>query len=80
MLHRNFALASGRNPSHSTMHSLSHKQQTDRHAGNLLACPDGRLCYLDFGMMSYADTNQRNGFLLAVVVRYTVVVRLGGGI
>eukprot|EP00980_Cylindrotheca_fusiformis_P011821 scaffold2816_cov121-Cylindrotheca_fusiformis.AAC.37 len=34
---------------------------------NLLACPDGRLCYLDFGMMSYADRNQRNGFLLAVV-------------
>jgi hypothetical protein len=35
--------------------------------GNLLACPDGRLCYLDFGMMSYADSKQRNGFLLAVV-------------
>jgi predicted unusual protein kinase regulating ubiquinone biosynthesis (AarF/ABC1/UbiB family) len=32
-----------------------------------LACPDGRLCYLDFGMMSYADRAQRNGFLLAVV-------------
>lgn len=39
----------------------------DPHAGNLLACPDGRLCYLDFGMMSYATKNQRNGFLLAVV-------------
>ncbi|CAB9527539.1 protein kinase UbiB [Seminavis robusta] len=39
----------------------------DPHAGNLLACPDGRLCYLDFGMMSFADTQQRNGFLLAVV-------------
>eukprot|EP00559_Dactyliosolen_fragilissimus_P004100 CAMPEP_0184861890 /NCGR_PEP_ID=MMETSP0580-20130426/6475_1 /TAXON_ID=1118495 /ORGANISM="Dactyliosolen fragilissimus" /LENGTH=985 /DNA_ID=CAMNT_0027359549 /DNA_START=154 /DNA_END=3111 /DNA_ORIENTATION=+ len=39
----------------------------DPHAGNLLACKDGRLCYLDFGMMSYADTPQRNGFLLAVV-------------
>jgi predicted unusual protein kinase regulating ubiquinone biosynthesis (AarF/ABC1/UbiB family) len=39
----------------------------DPHAGNLLACPDGRLCYLDFGMMSYADRAQRNGFLLAVV-------------
>jgi aarF domain-containing kinase len=33
----------------------------------LLACPDGRLCYLDFGMMSYAASHQRNGFLLAVV-------------
>jgi hypothetical protein len=40
---------------------------TDPHAGNLLACPDGRLCYLDFGMMSYAAASQRNGFLLAVV-------------
>eukprot|EP00591_Stephanopyxis_turris_P001028 CAMPEP_0195520670 /NCGR_PEP_ID=MMETSP0794_2-20130614/17404_1 /TAXON_ID=515487 /ORGANISM="Stephanopyxis turris, Strain CCMP 815" /LENGTH=798 /DNA_ID=CAMNT_0040650081 /DNA_START=92 /DNA_END=2488 /DNA_ORIENTATION=+ len=39
----------------------------DPHAGNLLACEDGRLCYLDFGMMSYADREQRNGFLLAVV-------------
>lgn len=39
----------------------------DPHAGNLLATPDGRLCYLDFGMMSYADAAQRNGFLLAVV-------------
>jgi len=39
----------------------------DPHAGNLLACPDGRLCYLDFGMMSYAAKAQRNGFLLAVV-------------
>ena len=34
---------------------------------NLLACADGRLCYLDFGMMSYATLEQRNGFLLAVV-------------
>lgn len=40
---------------------------TDPHAGNLLAQPDGRLCYLDFGMMSYADAQQRNGFLLAVI-------------
>lgn len=39
----------------------------DPHAGNLLACKDGRLCYLDFGMMSYAERAQRNGFLLAVV-------------
>jgi len=39
----------------------------DPHAGNLLAVPDGRICYLDFGMMSYAETQQRNGFLLAVV-------------
>jgi len=39
----------------------------DPHGGNLLACKDGRLCYLDFGMMSYAGSAQRNGFLLAVV-------------
>lgn len=39
----------------------------DPHAGNLLVVPDGRLCYLDFGMMSYAGSEQRNGFLLAVV-------------
>mmetsp|Transcript_18161 Transcript_18161/g.22231 ORF Transcript_18161/g.22231 Transcript_18161/m.22231 type:complete len:1040 (+) Transcript_18161:205-3324(+) len=39
----------------------------DPHAGNLLVVPDGRLCYLDFGMMSYAAAPQRNGFLLAVV-------------
>lgn len=39
----------------------------DPHAGNLLATRDGRLCYLDFGMMSYATADQRNGFLLAVV-------------
>jgi predicted unusual protein kinase regulating ubiquinone biosynthesis (AarF/ABC1/UbiB family) len=39
----------------------------DPHAGNLLATADGRLCYLDFGMMSYADVSQRNGFLLAVI-------------
>jgi len=39
----------------------------DPHGGNLLACPDGRLCYLDFGMMSYVNRAQRNGFLLAVV-------------
>eukprot|EP00986_Skeletonema_menzelii_P013349 scaffold7689_cov139-Skeletonema_menzelii.AAC.3 len=34
---------------------------------DLLATKDGRLCYLDFGMMSYAAAKQRNGFLLAVV-------------
>ncbi len=39
----------------------------DPHAGNLLVVPDGRLCYLDFGMMSYAGASQRNGFILAVV-------------
>eukprot|EP00584_Thalassiosira_punctigera_P005369 CAMPEP_0172544070 /NCGR_PEP_ID=MMETSP1067-20121228/14306_1 /TAXON_ID=265564 ORGANISM="Thalassiosira punctigera, Strain Tpunct2005C2" /NCGR_SAMPLE_ID=MMETSP1067 /ASSEMBLY_ACC=CAM_ASM_000444 /LENGTH=978 /DNA_ID=CAMNT_0013330569 /DNA_START=63 /DNA_END=2999 /DNA_ORIENTATION=- len=39
----------------------------DPHAGNLLATKEGRLCYLDFGMMSYAAAAQRNGFLLAVV-------------
>lgn len=53
----------------SLVHSMH--PNNDRHAyisaGNLLACDDGRLCYLDFGMMSYAASEQRNGFLLAVV-------------
>ena len=31
----------------------------DPHAGNLLATDDGRLCYLDFGMMSYLEERQR---------------------
>lgn len=39
----------------------------DPHGGNLLACRDGRLAFLDFGMMSYAGAEQRNGFLLAVI-------------
>ena len=42
----------------------------DPHAGNLLAVTDEagtRLCYLDFGMMGYANEEQRKGFLLAVV-------------
>lgn len=28
---------------------LTEQWLIDPHAGNLLACPDGRLCYLDFG-------------------------------
>lgn len=47
--------------------SIQSQQLISPHAGNLLATPDGRLCYLDFGMMSYAAAKQRNGFLLAVV-------------
>mmetsp|Transcript_1637 Transcript_1637/g.2768 ORF Transcript_1637/g.2768 Transcript_1637/m.2768 type:complete len:933 (-) Transcript_1637:81-2879(-) len=39
----------------------------DPHGGNLLACPDGRLCYLDFGMMSEVDATQRYGIIEAVV-------------
>lgn len=34
--------------------------------GNLLATKDGRLCYLDFGMMSYLETNQRYSIIEAV--------------
>ena len=40
----------------------------DPHGGNLLAVTDGRLCYLDFGMMGYCTQEQRTGFLLAVVL------------
>jgi predicted unusual protein kinase regulating ubiquinone biosynthesis (AarF/ABC1/UbiB family) len=31
----------------------------DPHAGNLLAMPSGKLCYLDFGMVSYVESSQR---------------------
>ncbi|MBO9999217.1 MAG: AarF/ABC1/UbiB kinase family protein [Cyanobacteria bacterium SID2] len=39
----------------------------DPHPGNLLAMPDGRLAYLDFGMMSEVKTYQRYGLIEAVV-------------
>ena len=39
----------------------------DPHAGNLLATDDGRLCYLDFGMMSYLEERQRVSIIEAVV-------------
>ncbi|MEL6221497.1 MAG: AarF/ABC1/UbiB kinase family protein [Cyanobacteria bacterium J06627_8] len=39
----------------------------DPHPGNLLATPEGKLAYLDFGMMSQVRTPQRYGLLEAVV-------------
>ena len=39
----------------------------DPHPGNLLALADGRLCYLDFGMMSEVTRNSRSGLIQAVV-------------
>jgi len=39
----------------------------DPHGGNLLCTPDGRLCYLDFGMMSEVEQFQRYGILEAVI-------------
>ncbi|HGY5539860.1 MAG TPA: ABC1 kinase family protein [Prochlorococcus sp.] len=39
----------------------------DPHPGNLLALPDGRLCYLDFGMMSEVSRESRTGLIQAVV-------------
>ncbi len=39
----------------------------DPHPGNLLAMPDGRLAYLDFGMMSEILPYQRYGLIEAVV-------------
>ncbi len=39
----------------------------DPHPGNLLALQDGRLCYLDFGMMSEVTRNSRSGLIQAVV-------------
>ena len=39
----------------------------DPHPGNLLALSDGRLCYLDFGMMSEVSRESRTGLIQAVV-------------
>ncbi len=39
----------------------------DPHPGNLLAMPDGRLAYLDFGMMSNVKPYQRYGLIEAIV-------------
>ncbi len=39
----------------------------DPHPGNLLAMPDGKLAYLDFGMMSEVDIEQRYGLVGAIV-------------
>ena len=39
----------------------------DPHPGNLLALEDGRLCYLDFGMMSEVSQESRSGLIQAVV-------------
>jgi predicted unusual protein kinase regulating ubiquinone biosynthesis (AarF/ABC1/UbiB family) len=39
----------------------------DPHPGNLLAMPDGRLAYLDFGMMSHVEPYQRYGLIEAIV-------------
>lgn len=39
----------------------------DPHPGNLLAMPDGKLAYLDFGMMSEVKPQQRYGLIEAVV-------------
>jgi predicted unusual protein kinase regulating ubiquinone biosynthesis (AarF/ABC1/UbiB family) len=39
----------------------------DPHPGNLLAMPDGKLAYLDFGMMSQVKAYQRYGLIEAIV-------------
>ena len=39
----------------------------DTHLGNLLATPQGNLCYLDFGMMSEVEPHQRYGIIEAVI-------------
>ncbi len=39
----------------------------DPHPGNILAMEDGRLCYLDFGMMSNITQQSRIGLIRAVV-------------
>lgn len=39
----------------------------DPHPGNLLIMPDGRLAYLDFGMMSEISPEQRYGLIEAII-------------
>jgi tRNA A-37 threonylcarbamoyl transferase component Bud32 len=39
----------------------------DPHAGNLLRMDDGRLCYLDFGMMGRIDERTRQGLVRATL-------------
>ncbi|MEO0309588.1 MAG: AarF/ABC1/UbiB kinase family protein [Gloeomargarita sp. DG02_3_bins_56] len=39
----------------------------DPHPGNLLAMPNGQLAYLDFGMMSHVNPQQRYGLITAIV-------------
>ncbi len=39
----------------------------DPHPGNILALKDGKLCYLDFGMMSEVNDQSRTGLIQAVV-------------
>lgn len=39
----------------------------DPHPGNLLVMEDGRLAYLDFGMMSHVSSEQRYGLIEAIV-------------
>lgn len=39
----------------------------DPHPGNLLAMPSGKLAYLDFGMMSQIEPQQRYGLINAIV-------------
>ncbi|APB32415.1 Putative unusual protein kinase [Gloeomargarita lithophora Alchichica-D10] len=39
----------------------------DPHPGNLLAMLNGQLAYLDFGMMSYVNPQQRYGLITAIV-------------
>lgn len=39
----------------------------DPHAGNILRMRDGRLCYLDFGMMGRIDERTRRGLVRATL-------------
>lgn len=47
--------------------SCTYTVHADPHAGNLLAMPSGKLCYLDFGMVSYVEAPQRLNIIEAVV-------------
>lgn len=46
----------------------------DPHAGNLLALPDGKLCYLDFGMVSNFYRRTRKLLLWYLAVLYFMLL------
>ena len=39
----------------------------DPHAGNLLALPNGKLCYLDFGMVSFGSLDSHTSASIGVL-------------
>jgi predicted unusual protein kinase regulating ubiquinone biosynthesis (AarF/ABC1/UbiB family) len=44
----------------------------DPHAGNLIAMKSGKLCYLDFGMVSYVESSQRSEMIYYDSIHYLI--------